>query len=319
MNKQECDILNTLLSVKSKSQRLLSEKSGYSLGVVNRSLKSMVHEGFLTEEMEVTNKAKEYIGTSKPKNAIILAAGYGMRMVPINRESSKGLLEIKGEPLIERLIKQLHDVGINEIYIVVGFMKEQYEYLIDTYGVELIVNSEYSSKNNIHSLKCAINHLTNSYIIPCDIWCESNPFNKQELYSWYMVTDELTTNGEVRINRKEELVKIPETGVGNKMIGVSYLVEKDAKIVRDRLQELCADAKNNDAFWEETLYQKDKMIIAPRVVSANDVIEINTYEQLRELDSNSKQLQIEAMSVLTSSLKVKNEDVKNITVLKIKL
>ena len=58
---------------------------------------------------------------------MILAAGYGMRMVPINVEVPKGLLEIKGEPLIERLICQLHEVGVSEIDIVVGFMKEQYE------------------------------------------------------------------------------------------------------------------------------------------------------------------------------------------------
>lgn len=69
-----------------------------------------------------------------------------MRMVPINTEVSKGLLEVNGETLIERLIKQLQEVDIKEIYIIVGFMKEQYEYLIDEYEVELVVNKEYASK-----------------------------------------------------------------------------------------------------------------------------------------------------------------------------
>lgn len=76
-----------------------------------------------------------------------------MRMVPINTEMPKGLLEVNGEPLIERIIKQLHEVGIQEIYVVVGFMKEKYEYLMDEYGVELVVNPDYASKNNLHSLK----------------------------------------------------------------------------------------------------------------------------------------------------------------------
>ena len=69
-----------------------------------------------------------------------------MRMVPINTEVPKGLIEINGEPLIERLIKQLHEVGIENIYIVVGFLKEQYEYLIDKYSVRLIVNPDYAIK-----------------------------------------------------------------------------------------------------------------------------------------------------------------------------
>lgn len=82
-----------------------------------------------------------------PQRAVILAAGFGMRMVPINTEMPKGLLEVNGEALIERIIKQLHEVGIIEIYVVAGFMKEKYEYLIDEYDVELVVNADYVAKN----------------------------------------------------------------------------------------------------------------------------------------------------------------------------
>lgn len=67
--------------------------------------------------------------------------------------------------MIERIIKQLHEVGIKEIYVIVGFMKEKYEYLIDEYGVELVVNADYAAKNNLHSIKLAKEHLENAYII----------------------------------------------------------------------------------------------------------------------------------------------------------
>lgn len=70
-----------------------------------------------------------------------------MRMAPVNSEIPKGLIEIHGEPLIERTIKQLNEVGISEIYVIVGFMKEMYDYLIDKYNVKLIVNTEYTTKN----------------------------------------------------------------------------------------------------------------------------------------------------------------------------
>ena len=114
-------------------------------------------------------------------------------MVPINTEAPKGLLEVHGEPLIERQIRQLHAAGIHEIYIVVGFMKEQYEYLMDDYSVELIVNPDYAEKNNLHSLYLAREHLSNAYVIPCDIWCDQSPFRRHELYSWYMVSDLVDT------------------------------------------------------------------------------------------------------------------------------
>ena len=58
------------------------------------------------------------------KNAVILAAGFGMRMVPINTMYTKGMLMVNGEPLVERLICQLREAGISKINIVVGFMKE---------------------------------------------------------------------------------------------------------------------------------------------------------------------------------------------------
>ena len=110
------------------------------------------------------------------KKAVILAAGFGMRMVPINTLYTKGMLKVNGEPLVERLICQLHEAAIKNIKIVVGFMKEEYEYLIDKYNVKLIVNKDYMEKNNLHSLKLAKEYIGNSYIIPCDVWCGKNPF-----------------------------------------------------------------------------------------------------------------------------------------------
>ncbi len=157
--------------------------------MVNRSIKCLMDNGCIGSDMQVTEKGREYIISRSPQNAIILAAGFGMRMVPINTMYTKGMLQIDGEPLVERLIKQLRQAGIEKIYIVVGFMKEEYEYLIDKYGVKLIVNNSYMERNNLYSLKAAVKYIGNSYIVPCDIWCRKNPFSKTELYSWYMVSD----------------------------------------------------------------------------------------------------------------------------------
>lgn len=316
MNKQECDIMNALLEEPYINQRVLAEKTGHSLGVVNRSIKVLMEEGYLDEKVMPTEKAICESREKAPRNAIILAAGFGMRMVPINTETSKGLLEVDCEPLIERLIKQLHEVDVKEIYIVVGFMKEQYEYLIDEYGVELIVNSEYASKNNLHSMKLAVNHLSNSYIVPCDIWCENNPFQRHELYSWYMVSDEVDEDSMVRINRKNELISVPKEASGNGMIGIAYLLEDDAAIVREKIEAFSLDSRHDDDFWEAVLYEKDRMFVTARVVSASKVIEINTYEQLRELDHQSNHLKSDVISLICEAFQVSAEHVTDITVLK---
>ena len=316
MNNSKQDILNNLIKEPFINQRILAAQTGHSLGIVNRSIKELISEGYLDEEIRPTEKALREAKEKAPKNAIILAAGFGMRMVPINTETPKGLLEIKGERLIERTIRQLHEVGITEIYVVVGFMKEQYEYLIDEYGVDLIVAPDYASKNNLHSLKTAADHLSNSYIIPCDIWCEKNPYSRNELYSWYMVSDLVDDDSTVRVNRKQELVVQKEQAGGNAMIGICYLLETEAEIVRERLEELGRDSRYDGAFWEETLYRKDRMIVTARVVHAADAVEINTYEQLREIDSDSSQLQTDAIQVICEALGAQQNEVTNITVLK---
>ena len=309
-------MLNNLIKEPFINQRILAAQTGHSLGIVNRSIKELILEGYLDEEIRPTEKALREAKEKAPKNAIILAAGFGMRMVPINTETPKGLLEIKGERLIERTIRQLHEVDITEIYVVVGFMKEQYEYLIDEYGVDLIVAPDYATKNNLHSLKMAADHLSNSYIIPCDIWCEKNPYSRNELYSWYMVSDLVDDDSTVRVNRKQELVVQKEQAGGNAMIGICYLLETEAEIVRERLEELGRDSRYDGAFWEETLYRKDRMIVTARVVHAADAVEINTYEQLREIDSDSSQLQTDAIQVICEALGAQQNEVTNITVLK---
>ena len=316
MNRQESDILQCLIDESYINQRSLVEMSGHSLGVVNRSLKALAGEGLLDRHNSLTSSAKKKIADEKPQRAIILAAGFGMRITPNNPESLKGLLEINGEPLIERLLKQLHEVNIKEIYIVVGFMKEQYEYLIDEYKVKLVVNPKYANKNNLHSLKLVEQHLDNAYIIPCDVWCENNPFSEAELYSWYMVSDTHDIKSSVRVNRKWELVTVTDYSGGNQMIGISYLIKKEANIVRERIRQLCQEMRYDGAFWEETLYQDNKMIVQAKLVGGSKVEEINTYEQLKEKTNNTDCLEEGALGIIEETLGVNRDEITNVEVLK---
>lgn len=87
MNKQESDIMKILLREPFINQRILAESSGHSLGVVNRSVKELVVQEYLDEQLQPTEKAKKEFRARSPQRAIILAAGFGMRMVQIGRAS----------------------------------------------------------------------------------------------------------------------------------------------------------------------------------------------------------------------------------------
>lgn len=314
MNRQEYDILQNIYLNQFENQRILAKQSGHSLGIVNRSLKSLTIQGYIDEQIQPTNKTIRELREKSPKNAIILAAGFGMRMVPINTQYPKALIEVDGQPIIERIINQLNSIGVEDIYIVVGYMKEQFEYLIDEYKVKLIVNEKYAEKNNLHSLRLAADYLSNTYIIPCDIWCDKNPFHRYELYSWYMVSDLVTDESNVRVNRKAELVK--NNAGGNQMVGITYLVEEDSRIIKERLIEYDNQKKYENSFWEETLYSGEKMIVQANVVHSDEVVEINTYEQLRELDDESAHLNSDAIAIIANVLRVNEKEITDIQVLK---
>lgn len=316
MNIQEYDLMNAILEKPDMNQRELAVYTGFSLGKVNRSLQVLTEKQYLDAERRLTEKALAQMEDRKPQNAVILAAGYGMRMVPINVEVPKGLLEIKGEPLIERLICQLHEIGIEAIDIVVGFMKEQYEYLIDKYNVNLVFNREYISRNNLHSLKCVAHKLGNTYIIPCDIWCRKNPFSEHEWYSWYMVTDEEDSRSSVRVNRKKELVSVKKGELGNGMIGLSYIIREDAETLNRRIRDFADKKEYDQSFWEVALFEKNRMIIGPREIKKEDVHEINTYEQLRELDSDSDHLQSDIIRLICQVFSCREDEITAIRSLK---
>ena len=343
MNVYELEILEKLFFETFINQRILAASTGLSIGVVNRSLKQLAAEGMIDAHGQLTMKGRDEILRRAPRNAIILAAGFGMRMVPINLSTPKALIEVGGEPLIERTIRQLHEEGIKDITVVAGFMKDNFEYLMDEFGVDLVINPDYASRNNLHSLALVADRISNTYIIPCDIWCGRNPYSTTEPYSWYMVSELVDEDSTVRVNRKRELVTISDKEAGNSMIGISYLTEPEARVVRDNLKRMDADETFDGAFWERALYgsaaagsgaaaadasagaaglearngfPKDRMILQAKVVSSSDFVEINTYEQLRDLDSDSNHLRSDAIRTICSALNCKESEITDISVLK---
>ena len=314
MNRQEQDILNILAGGTFSGQRELAEESGYSLGVVNRCLRSLTETGYVRADGTLTQNGQALLAENRPRRAVILAAGFGMRMVPINTETPKGLLQVHGERLIDRLIRQLHQALIRDIRVVVGFLKEQYEYLIDEFGVELVVNPDYARKNNLHSVDRVRSSLSDCYVVPCDLYCTENPFRTHEFYSWYMVSEAPAPDSTVRVNRKQALTPVSENG--NRMIGICYLTADDGRKVSEKVHALCLDSRMDGAFWEEALYAEGKMLPAARVVPEGQVVEINTYEQLRELDSDSDQLQNDAIGTICRVFDASPRDITHITVLK---
>ena len=79
----------------------------------------------------------------KVERAIIMAAGKGNRMNPVTLTTPKPMVKVNGKRMIDTVIDALHHNGINEIYVVVGYLKEKFSELKEKYPEIILVENPY--------------------------------------------------------------------------------------------------------------------------------------------------------------------------------
>ena len=139
-----------------------------------------------------------------------------------------------------------------------------------------------------------------------------NPFSEYEWYSWYLVSDAKDPDSTVRVSRKWELVPSGGEKEGNHMIGISYLTDSVAQSMARRIETMVQDRRYDHVFWEDALFAENGMPVQAKLVPEGAVVEINTYEQLRELDENSDQLKSDAMAEIERVLSVSGEEIREL-------
>jgi len=166
-------------------QRQIAHSCEMSLGTVNNNLKALRSRGLVDDSLVVTKAGLYELSLYKVNNAVIMAAGLSSRFAPISYEHPKGTLRVKGEVLIERQIRQLHEAGIHDIIVVVGYKKEEFFYLEDDFGVKIVLNNDYMKRNNNSTIKKVAGFLGNTYICSSDNYFTENPFEEYVYDSYY--------------------------------------------------------------------------------------------------------------------------------------
>lgn len=281
-------ILRTLLEQEISSQRELSKHTNFSLGKVNSLLNDCINQGYVNN-FKITKEGLRFLKEYEVDNAIIMAAGFGSRFVPYTYETPKGLMEVHGERMVERLIKQLQEVGIKEIYVVVGYLKEKFEYLVTKYGVKLIHNPDYNRYNNISTIYHAQDVMKNTLIMPSDIYIMENMFHKYEFKSWYATTffegetDEWTAK-----TAPSGLITEMEIG-GKDVLGLYgptfFDAETSQKIIKAVNQDIKIAGKEQ-YYWENCWLDRINQIqIYSNEVEPESIFEFESIEELRVFDT----------------------------------
>ena len=185
LTKNQFTVLADILEHGKRVQREIAQDSGISLGSVNAAIRSCRAAGLISKDGDVTESGIAALEPYKVENAVIMAAGMSTRFAPISYERPKGVLRVKGEVLIERQIRQLQEAGINDIIVVVGYMKEQFFYLEDKFGVTIRINEEYATRNNNSTLMLVREHLGNTYVCSSDDYFTENPFEPYVYKAYY--------------------------------------------------------------------------------------------------------------------------------------
>lgn len=225
----------------------------------------------------------------KVNNAIIMAAGTASRFAPISYERPKALIEVRGEILIERQIRQLQEAGITEIIIVTGYMAEQFEYLQEKYGVILIHNSEYLNRNNNSSIYAVKKYLKNSYICSSDNYFLTNPFEQEVEDSYYSVVFAKGKTEEWCISENDGIIENVVVGGENSwiMLGHVFWSEEYSRKFITILENEYDKPETANKLWE-TIYIEHindlRMMI--RKYPSDFIFEFDTLDELRKFDES---------------------------------
>lgn len=224
----------------------------------------------------------------KVDNAIIMAAGTSSRFAPISFEMPKGLINVKGEVLIERQIRQLHEAGIDEVIIVTGYKHEMFEYLKDKFNVKLIHNPNYLTRNNNGSLYVARDFLKNTYVCSADNYFTSNPFNNEETDSYYAAVYANGNTNEWCLH-EDENGYIDEVTVGGNnawyMLGHTFWNDKFSQEFKRILLDIYEEKETENKLWEAIFMDHlDVLKMKVKKFEEDFIFEFDTLDELRMFD-----------------------------------
>lgn len=275
------------------TQRKIADAITISLGIVNKILNEYLDNGVITQDknktISITQKGLNLLEPYRVKRAIIIAAGFGSRLVPVTLNTPKPLVSINGKRIIETLIDSLVGVGIKDIILVRGYKKEQFDILLEKYPyIQFVDNELYNVSNNISSVYVAKDYINNCYICEADLYINTPSIIKKYQYAtnylgaYVQETDDWCfwkTNGYISKMR-----------IGGEncyhMVGISYWNNEDSKKLATFVSEVFHSRGGKENYWDNVplkIHKKD-FKIEIKECKKSDVVEIDTFDELKAFD-----------------------------------
>lgn len=289
LTRKQFDILTRVESSgKTMTQRELAERTKMSLGSVNRTLNALFEMG-LIDEKGLTEKGLVTLEPYRVKRAIFLAAGFGARLVPVTLNTPKALVRVKGVRMIDTLLDAVVKAGIEEIYIVRGYLGEQFDQLLYKYPtIRFIENPIYNESNNISSAMCVRHLLQRAYVLEADLVLFSPELIQKYQYTSNFLGVPVTSTDDWCVETKNGIItKLKVGGTDcHHVFGISYWNDEDGVKMYEDIKHVYEMPGGKERYWDQVAleYCQHNYRVEVRECTFDDVVEIDTFSDLKKID-----------------------------------
>lgn len=291
LTRRQFDILEALATNKTVlSQRDLEKVTGHSLGSINKTVKELTDLGYM-EEGVITNSGVNALEPYRAKRAIFIAAGFGSRLVPITFNTPKPLVRVHGVRIIDRLIEACLEAGINEIYIVRGYLGELFDQLLYKFPmIKFLENPMYNEANNISSALVARYMLSNAYVFEADLLISNPKIIKKYHYQSDFLGIKKERSDDWCFRVEDGIIKEEKVGGEGddiwQMVGISYWNEADGHRLSQDISDVFASPGGKERYWEQVplVYCKEHYAVEIKDCHDEDIVEIDTFKELKTID-----------------------------------
>ena len=284
------EVLTTIeRNQKKLSQRDIAKETKLSLGTINKAISELLDNKLIDKENSITRSGLEVLEPYRVKRAIFLAAGFGSRLVPITLNTPKPLVLVNGKRIIETLLDAVVKAEIEEIYIVTGYLSEQFEILKKKYPqIKFVENNMYNEANNISSAYLVRNLIKNAYVLESDLYLYNSKLIRKYEYHSNFLGYYVDRTDDWCLDVKNGIITKEKVGGINcyQMVGISYYDEEDGKKIEKDMEDVFKSPGGKEKYWEQVILDicKKNYNIYLRECQKEDIIEIDTFNELKAID-----------------------------------